>query len=250
MKALIKILRVFLTFRHPLHALLDRLGKLEAPEVIHTLRNGLRFHCRPHSSDLLVLFDIHAEREYQPRDLPQFALRPGWTVLDLGANIGAFAVWAAHQGARVTAYEAMGDNYQLLARNIETNGLQAVLHLAPVSGVQRTAVMQRAAGSSSFHWEGQSGVELETVPIGQVLAPFDRIEFLKMDIEGEEFAVFDALEPYHFRRIDRLVMEYHNYGTLDHRTLIRKLRANGYDVWDRAKNETFGVLFAIRKDVL
>jgi FkbM family methyltransferase len=46
----------------------------------------------------------------------------GRTVLDLGANIGAFAVQAAWSGGRVVAFEPESETYAVLCRNAEENG--------------------------------------------------------------------------------------------------------------------------------
>jgi len=50
-------------------------------------------------------------------DVPYFD--QGLTILDLGANLGAFAIWASHRwpNSQVLAYEPHPDNYIYLRRN-------------------------------------------------------------------------------------------------------------------------------------
>src|SRR5438105_4428726 len=82
-----------------------------------TFRDGIRFH---------VVFDPSAEdplsRAYADGRYPHgpfsgllpHLLRPGKTVLDLGAHLGSFALVAAVLGCRVLAVEACPRNAELL----------------------------------------------------------------------------------------------------------------------------------------
>lgn len=249
---MLKLLRVMQTFQKPIRILKDRLGRLKTPYEYHKLRSGLIFCVRPGTSDTMILFDIFAENEYQPKDLPQFKIQPNWLVLDFGANIGAFTLQAHQAGAKVHAFEALPENYMLLQDNIYSNLAQHIVHLTQgaVTDKPGTVRMHRKAGSSSIHWhEGESSVEVESLPIKTILAQFPHIDLLKCDIEGAEFAVFAALDAPTLRQFDRIAMEYHNYGDFDHNQIIMQLKRAGFEVWDRpkGKNSLFGLLFAERK---
>ena len=47
--------------------------------------------------------EIHGQRVYEL--IPDFVVAKGWTVVDVGANVGVFALRAAQLGARVIAFE-------------------------------------------------------------------------------------------------------------------------------------------------
>lgn len=49
-------------------------------------------------------------------------LRPGDVFIDVGANIGAYAIWAAEIGATVIALEPAPDTCELLRENVRLNG--------------------------------------------------------------------------------------------------------------------------------
>ena len=52
------------------------------------------------------------------------AITPGSVLLDVGANVGMYTVFAAViSGARVFAFEPESQNYALLCKNIVTNGI-------------------------------------------------------------------------------------------------------------------------------
>lgn len=57
-------------------------------------------------------------------------LSDGDTLVDIGANIGFFTVYAAlFRKAQVYAFEASGPVFDLLEKNVEANGLQESVHL-------------------------------------------------------------------------------------------------------------------------
>jgi FkbM family methyltransferase len=245
-----KLLRVLLTFSNPLRAILDRLGFLEGETIRHRLRNGLTFTTRPGSQDIQVLYDIFAAREYQPAEPPELELRPGWTVLDLGANIGAFSLQAALAGCHVQAYEPLPENCGFLAENVGRNSVPGSIqwHPVAVADVPGTMHLYPQGPSSSAHWNRQDiGIPVETVAIADILARHKHVDFLKCDIEGGEFALFSVLNGTHFEKIDRIAMEYHDFQSFDHRAIVAHLRRHGYEVWVRPKDSLYGLIFAERR---
>ncbi|MFH1154105.1 MAG: hypothetical protein V1793_09815 [Pseudomonadota bacterium] len=57
-----------------------------------------------------------------------FSIKPGWTVLDIGASIGDFSIWAKRQGAdRVVAYECDLFCAPALRRNAERHKFEVCL---------------------------------------------------------------------------------------------------------------------------
>jgi hypothetical protein len=92
-------LRCCLVFRRPLTVLRHYLTLSSPPDRRVELRSGLRVNLSDHPQDLTTAFLIFVRRDYG-------LVRPGSVVVDVGANIGTFALHAAHCGAaRVLAYE-------------------------------------------------------------------------------------------------------------------------------------------------
>jgi 31-O-methyltransferase len=56
------------------------------------------------------------------------SISPGDVVLDIGANIGVFTLYAAKQGAQVYAYEPMPATYGVLQQNVKAHGLGRLVH--------------------------------------------------------------------------------------------------------------------------
>ena len=76
------------------------------------------FQIRRGTSDKFVIDETWRKKEYG-------GTHKG-TVVDLGANIGAFTIYAAQNAERVIAVEASSENLQLLEKNVKLNKLDNV----------------------------------------------------------------------------------------------------------------------------
>lgn len=81
-------------------------------------------------------YEPHVFRELMKR------MQPGVTFLDVGANIGLFAVHAAKRGASVIAIEARPSNIGLLLNNARRNHVSVEVHPLAASAKAGYAVLQ------------------------------------------------------------------------------------------------------------
>lgn len=135
-------------------------------------------------------------------------LSPGSTFLDIGANAGAYSLWAASRNIPALTVHAFEPDPGLcgsLEFNIRTNHIESIrLHRLAVGA--RTGPMKLVAGAGNLGenrveaaMEGEDGlVEMTTLPDFLDAHGIQRIDALKIDIEGHEC---DALEPL-FREVD------------------------------------------------
>lgn len=126
-------------------------------------------------------------------------LGPGGIFIDGGANIGGFTVPAARlvgpQG-RVIAIEMMPDTAMCLRHNLGLNGLDWVLvvegALSDTDGTEVTATMSAGNhGQASIVAKRTDGgamvsIRIRTLTLDGVLANLERIDVLKLDLEGAE----------------------------------------------------------------
>lgn len=140
-------------------------------------------------------------------------------VVDIGANIGAFSVWAAAAGAaEVHAYEPEPGNFAILKQNTEPYD-NVVLHQCAVSCIEgkvgNMSVPGSASGSStmSLNLLGADG-EIDVVRFRKVIRDLD-VAVLKMDIEGGEYMAFADVNSEELASVQRLVMEIHGPGMTD-----------------------------------
>jgi FkbM family methyltransferase len=168
--------------------------KLLADATIRVPELGL-FGVRAHSDDLgHILVTQNKEMFNVLRDL----VRPGDTVVDAGANIGAISVLLARAvgpRGRVIAVEMMPDTAECLRHNLALNGLSNVeiIEKALESEVGRTikaAVVPGLYGQASIvstnAMDKKIVISVETTTIDAILAGTHSTAVMKMDLEGAE----------------------------------------------------------------
>lgn len=176
------------------------------------------FWPRPGTDDETVIREHWIEGVYRLRQHDV----EGETVLDLGANIGAFTVWAALCGAhRVAAVEPDFDNVARmllhLARNRVAHGLvgevgapQVVVH--PAAVWSRHGVVPFRAEGARGRVEMGGGYDVDAVTLDELVAAYGHVGVVKMDVEGAEWPALAACSADTLGRIDVLVMEWHGPG--------------------------------------
>jgi len=219
--------------------------KVQEPPVMR-FRSGMELEMAPggYGGYTILFQDLFIHKDYEPT--PEFIVRPDWTVLDIGANMGFFAcpaAMAARQG-RVIAVEPLGGYVDVLRRNVSRNKLQnvTIFHAAATAttgeqipmtvwytkfGELKTGTPKRQARSETQVASGLSMVDI--FKQGKI----EHCDLLKMDIEGAEYALFDATPDHIWNKIDRVIMETHAVSGRDVADLGRTLRAKGFHVSER-----------------
>jgi FkbM family methyltransferase len=136
--------------------------------------------------------------ENNPLELMLSVIKPGQTVLDLGAHLGTFSLAAAAAGCRVIAVEASPENVSLLRASAEKNRFHNLQ-------VVHAAVSDRP-GTLKFFSYGPYGhvatseneaksVEVRALAVDDLLAELGvkRVDFIKLDVEGSEIKAVDGM---------------------------------------------------------
>jgi FkbM family methyltransferase len=179
----------------------------------YTLRRaGRPIFVRHNTADPLVLDEIfytgHYELPVEVSGVLDGLGRPP-RVLDLGANIGLFGVWALDRfpGAEITAFEPDPTNAEVARLCIEANSVGARWHLVEAAAGNRDGRIGFRAGEfsrSRIEPEG-SGMDVDAVDVFPYLEGTD---LAKVDIEGGEWAILTDPRFPHLE-IPALVLEYH-----------------------------------------
>jgi FkbM family methyltransferase len=142
-------------------------------------------------------------------------------ILDCGANIGAASLFYKREypGARITAYEADPALCAMTKRNLARNGAADVDVVHAALWTSNGQVTFRAEGSDSGMIDGLAGIvdaRAVTVPSLRMrdVLERDRIDMLKLDIEGAECAVLEDCEPV-LDRVNAIVMDLHEFDPRD-----------------------------------
>ncbi|MBX3463453.1 MAG: FkbM family methyltransferase [Planctomycetes bacterium] len=116
-------------------------------------------------------------------------------VADVGGNIGttALAFAAAVPAGRVHVFEPAPDMLACLRRNLELSRVAHVvvhgLGLGRAPGTARLRVAIPGNPGSAFLADGGQGVDVEVARLDDVLASAERLDFVKIDVEGLELEV-------------------------------------------------------------
>lgn len=122
-------------------------------------------------------------------------------ILDIGANVGAFTVWASHRwlNSRIYAYEPIRSNYELLQKNIREKSVETLVTLINKavgwsdSGTMRMRLGKNNCGEASFYDLGEQLDVFEDVDSIQA-SELPKANIVKIDTEGCEVPILRELD--------------------------------------------------------
>lgn len=182
---------------------------------------GQHVHYRPGTSDWEVLQEVLVSRCYR-NELVGFDVEEGERWLDLGGNIGAFALYCRSRGAECISYEPDPECFDIF----KLNAPEAEVVRACVTADERK-YLQMFKPQADHKLSRNSIIEFGgSVSTGQVPnvhiedALEGHFDGIKMDIEGSEFGIIDeGLIPL----TRKLVFEYHTSRDPSPENLHRRL---------------------------
>lgn len=142
-------------------------------------------------------------------------------VIDIGANVGYFSllVLNLYPSAKVFAYEPMPQNFRLLQRHVQSNpGVSLKAENKAVFSSTQPLKLKFDAKDEFTTSASISGSpsEADTIEVGcTTLADIfrgeglSRIDLLKLDCEGSEYAILYSLPEEFFGRIRNIALEAH-----------------------------------------
>jgi FkbM family methyltransferase len=199
---------------------LKQLGRVppREKELRLDLRGARHFVGLGRNEDL-VLDELYVSRVYER--LEDFIPRPGWIVVDLGANVGMFSVQQARRGAHVFAFEPNPVCFDRLSRAISANALSSSIsaHSLAVGATAGSAELVVGASSLAGSLNADKIADarrIERYPVSvTTLDDFfdeqgvDHVDLLKIDVEWSEMDVLSGAQRA-LATVDRIVMECHS----------------------------------------
>jgi FkbM family methyltransferase len=213
----------------------------------------------PGDDPLFLHREMFLERPYVRRGF--YKPSAGQTVIDIGANIGWFAVFlqSRAQEIRVHCFEPGAAAIECLRANVEANGLGKFISVYPVAVSDRIGTSRLARHARSYERrlvetvesvEAADAVETITLEHAVEMTGAGSIDLLKIDVEGAEIEIVLGSGIDVWKPVRRVALEYHEYlrpGCQN--ALIKALRERGFSrvQSERAadRNER-GTIFACR----
>lgn len=171
------------------------------------------------------------------------------TILDCGANCGAFSVWASHRwpGARIHAYEPHPATFNILEGNLKCyHNVEANNFGIGTPGMRPLYDGVSNSGETSFHVM-KNNTKLTAIH-AEVRDPLilPKADILKMDVEGSEEEILGPLIA-GGRIFDAICFEYHHD---DIRRRVDPLLVDYVLIGSDVYFPHLGVLRYVRKDLV
>lgn len=152
-------------------------------------------------SHRLHLYQVAAaEMEPFMTELFVRALRPGLTVLDIGAHLGYYTLLAARAGARVYAFEPDQRTFACLTRNVRANGFTGRVTLVPKAVSDRPSRVPFFLTDNPAHsgllddaTRGRTTI-VDQICLDEFLGDAVTADIIKMDIQGAELLGLRGME--------------------------------------------------------
>lgn len=204
-----------------------------------------------------------ASGRYEPDETAWYErhVGPGELVVEIGANIGFFSLILARAvgpDGRVISYEPDPDLNAILRRNAAENGYANIdVREAAAADKSGTMTFYRApknTGDNRLFTHGEDGevFPVRVVRIDEDLADLkDRIDLLKMDIQGAEPLALAGMEDiFRDRPPRRMLIEFWPHGIIgmgnDPRAMIDLIRDAGFRITTMADGLELDIDAALR----
>jgi FkbM family methyltransferase len=227
---------------HLLHGFLRR--TFGASRTTRATPEGVELVLNPlYHAPLLTLSSLD---DYETTERNAFGklCREGDVVYDVGANVGLFAVYAAHlvgPTGQVVAFEPERNNHECLAETIRANQLDNLqLRTVAVGRRNESAVFDHRGGAFSGRLvdhgryettQNTSTVEVvsldELVAQGELRPP----TLVKIDVEGNERLVLEGMEQIMQSHGPTIVCEVHSHLGDSSRQVIQFVEQLGYSLY-------------------
>ena len=152
------------------------------------------FSQRPDRILALYLLKWGANEDTE-RKLFASRVKRDWTVIDIGANVGCYALLAADlvgDKGKVIAFEPDAENFSMLERAIQNSGMTNVSirreAVSDLSGPSYLYLSAEHGGDHSLYDPGEERIKvrIDAVRLDDVIKPGETVHLIKMDIQGAE----------------------------------------------------------------
>lgn len=147
-----------------------------------------------------------------------FGIKQDDTIIDIGAHIGRLSVYAATHGKVVYAYEPDKRNIAKLVENIQVNNLKNLNYFEMAvngTGENVTFYFSDNPSENSLFEKNKDlpHTEVKGVTLKNIFETnnINKCNFLKIDCEGAEYEILRTLPKEYFKKIDKIVLEYHDH---------------------------------------
>jgi len=205
--------------------------------------------------DLAIFHEVWDHERYTAGPIGEVARRG--TVVDIGAHIGLFSMFAVGilQARRIISVEPDPANFELLSKNISVNHVKnAILIEAAIAsepGERRIYTNPSNTGGHSFYARSVSSRLVKALSLSELFrsSGISECSLLKMDCEGAEMEILENTPDELLSKVSAISLEYHLDAYPQERLKQSKTRLEslGFILEIRPTSKTLGILRGLRR---
>ena len=157
---------------------------------------------------------LHTYKDLFEKEIYNFsATTPSPFIIDCGANIGLGVLYfkSLYPQATILAFEPDKENFALLQKNVQLNQLTNVECRQSAVWIYNGEISFSSAGTEGSQItkdnNGANTIQIKAERLADIIKN-QKVDFLKIDIEGAELEVIKDCEP-HLKNVKYLFVEYH-----------------------------------------
>jgi FkbM family methyltransferase len=194
---------------------------------------------------------LHRTREPVSTGTLKSILKKGDVVLDIGANIGYYALMEAHivgENGKVYACEPVPDTFKILKKNTRLNGFRNIALFKQAFADENKEVDMYVSSKSNIaamikrvaHDKGR--IKVSTITVDDFLKDKETPSFLRMDVEGYETEIIKGMsEVLKNNALKNIFIEIHfmSLPVTKSVELLSTLKKNGFEVNSSAPDAAY-----------
>ena len=155
---------------------------------------------------------LHSYKEIFEQEIYRFSTKSdNPLIIDCGSNIGLSVIYFKnlYPGAHIIAFEPDETNFEILNLNIQNNGLTNIeLHKSAVWITNGEISFEAKESEASHISDNTSDFKVSSIRLRNIIDSYQKVDFLKLDIEGAEYQVMRDIENI-LSKVENLFLEYH-----------------------------------------
>lgn len=219
------------------------------------LKNGLKIKLRTRSTDLQAFVNVWIINEYR---IKGFEILENNVIIDIGGHIGLFALYASiiSPNGKIISIEPYPPNFLLLKENITNNNLNNIIFInkAVTDSNKNIELFIDTCDDAahSIYSNGKNSIRIDGITLEEIIIKnkISKCDMLKMDCEGAEYEILKNLPLEYFKKIDKIIMEYHMVDRFPEKLEVVKtiLVSQKFEIKINATTPDMGILYASKNN--
>jgi FkbM family methyltransferase len=168
------------------------------------------------------------------KSILQREIKSNSIIVDVGANIGIYAIPLAKKAQKVIAFEPHPKTSEILVESIKLNNLDNITVEKKIAGdtkrmvkYKMSPVPQESRIISEHESQANSIIQAECMDLDSILMTEDRIDWILLDVEGSELSVLMGAKNMLRKYSPNIIFESYDQNIAKVRQLLENL---GYSV--------------------